>query len=73
MIGYFYIPYFNPTIDFNMLSSSGSEVTNSLEVSNHFSNLLAGLLVDFKDFIVSRISRHSYYAYHFLVIILQGS
>ena len=46
---------FKPTIDFNMLqyiSSSASQVTNSLEVSNFFNNLLGGLFVDFNNLII---------------------
>ena len=42
------MPYFNPTINFNMLqyiNRSASEVSNLQEVSNYFSNLLVGFLV----------------------------
>ena len=40
-------------------------VSERLEVSNHFNDLLAGLLVVFKDLIISQISKHIYFAYHF--------
>ena len=63
--GLFYIPYFKPIIDFNMLhytSSSDSQVSNPLQVSNHFNDLLAGLLVDFNDLIILERSKHTMHA-----------
>ena len=56
--------YFYPTINFNTLqyiSSSASSVTNSQEVSNYLYNLLEGLLVDFKNHIISGSSKHTMY------------
>ena len=49
-MGWFYMPYFKPTIDFNMLwyiTSSDSQVSNPQQV-NHCIAWLAGLLVNFK-------------------------
>ena len=44
-------------------------VSERLEVSNHFNDLLAGLLVVFNDLIISKIK--AYYAYHFLIVELK--
>ena len=57
------LQYFKPTIDINKLQyiSSASQiiiVVVSLEVSNHFNDLLAGLLVVFKYLIISQRSKH---------------
>ena len=54
------MPYFNPTINFNMLQYDYMQVAvfTSQEVSNYLSNLLAGLLVDFKDPIIFGRSQH---------------
>ena len=60
--GWFYIPYFKPTNDFSMLqyiSSSDSQVSKTLQVSNYFNDLLAGLLVDFNNLIVLERSKHT--------------
>ena len=51
--GGFYMPYFNPTIDFNMvqyISSSDSQVPEDLP---------AGFIVDFNDSIISDRSKHT--------------
>ena len=54
------------------ISSSDSQVSNSLQVSNYFNDLLAGLLVDFNDLLAGLLvdfnigKIKAYYAYHFL-------
>ena len=61
-MGWFYMPYL---IEFNMLkyiSSSDLQISNSLQVSNHFNDLLAGLLVDFNNFIILERSKHIMHA-----------
>ena len=53
--GKFYMPYFKPTINLTIhqyISSSDSQVSYQLQVSNHFNDLLAGLLVDYNDLII---------------------
>ena len=59
---WFYMPYFKPTIDFNMLQyiiNSDSQISNPLQVSNHFNALVAGLLVDFKYLNISKHTMHT--------------
>ena len=56
IMGRFYMTYFNPTIDFNMLqyiSSSDSQVAVDLP---------AGLLMDFNDLIIPDRSKYTMHA-----------
>ena len=62
----FCISYFNPTINSNMLqyiSSSTDKLLLSQEVSNHFNDLLAGLLMDLEHLINCETLKHTL---HFL-------
>ena len=62
---------FKPTIDFNMLqyiSSSDSQVSDLSQVSNHFNDLLAGLLVDFNNLIIlkgSKLTMHAIFKHSY--------
>ena len=62
---WFYMPYFKPTINFNMLqyiTSSDCQVSNPLQVSWYFNDLPAGLLVDFNNLIILERSKHIMHA-----------
>jgi len=56
IMGGFYIPYFNPTIDFNMPQYTYKQQWFIYEY------LQAGLLLDFNDFIISDRSKHTMHA-----------
>ena len=61
-IHWFYMSYFKPTIDFNMLqyiTSSDFQVPDPLQVFHYSNDLPAGpgLLVDFKDLIILERSK----------------
>ena len=61
---WFYMPYFKPTIDFNMLqykSSSDLQACNPQQVSKHFNDLPASLLVEF-NLITLKKSKHIMHA-----------
>ena len=51
------------------ISSSASQIINSQEVSKYFNDLLAGLLEDFKDLIISDALKYIVHSYHFLKIV----
>ena len=62
---WFYMPYFKPTIDFNILQyiiSSDSLILNPIQVPNHFNALVAGLLVDFKYLNILERSNYTMHA-----------
>ena len=51
------------------ISSSASQIINSQEISKYFNDLLAGLLEDFKDLIISDGLKYIVHNYHFLKIV----
>ena len=56
------------TCSITYVSNSDSQVFNPLQVSNHFNDLLAGLLLDFNNLIILGRSKHVMHAIFSLLI-----